>query len=336
MERVTDNLYVYTPIVALHEVLARRVGPLLALDQWLLRAQIKKTMRALGFSNPSLVAWIYHPYQLHYVRMLHEALTVYECYDEHSLADGVGVRERQFVTELEEELFARCDLSFTTSRRLRDAKAHLTREMYVFNNAADIEYFGRAQDPAQPIALELRNRPHPVIGYLGFHLDRADLALIRHIALARPHWTLVLTGVPRLWETPSTSLFHELSTLPNVLLKGWIDWDELPSWFKGFDIGIIPYKKSGFHHYVNPNKLHEYTAMGKPVVSTSFPDVESHKDIIWIAKDYDDFVRSVEDAYATDSLERISRRLEVAQKNSWAVRVRGMLDIIQSKFESEG
>ncbi|MBI4307950.1 MAG: glycosyltransferase [Chloroflexi bacterium] len=266
--------------------------------------------------------------------MLDEDLTVYECYDEHSLADGVGPREAERTTGLEKKLFAACDLSFTTSERLWEDKRHLTREMHVFNNAADIEYFGHAQDPAQPIALELRNRTHPIVGYLGFHLDRADLSLIKHIALARPHWTLVLTGVPRLQETPRTSLFRDLSELPNVLLKGWIDWGELPAWFKGFDVGIIPYKKSGFHHYVNPNKLHEYTAMGKPVVSTSFPDVESHRDIIWIAKDYDDFVRCIEEAYATDSPEKVQQRLEVAKHNSWTVRVQGMLDVIQSKLSS--
>jgi len=331
---VAENMYVCTPAVALHDVLSYRFPPLLSLNWWLLRRQLERVMSTLGFSNTPLVAWIYHPYQLHYVRMLNEALTVYECYDEHSLADGVGARERRTVTELEKKLFARCDLSFTTSRRLWEAKAHLTREMHVVNNGADAEFFGQVLRPEISIPPELTGRPRPIIGYLGFHIDRADLALLRHIAGVRPQWTLVLTGVPRLRETPRTSLFRELARMPNVILKGWIEWKDLLSWCKGFDVGIIPYKQSGFHYYVNPNKLHEYTAMGKPVVATNIVDVESHKDIIWIARDYDDFVRCIEEAYQSDGPERVRRRLEVAKQNSWTLRVRGMLDIIESRLAS--
>ena len=133
-----------------------------------------------------------------------------------------------------------------------------------------------------------------------------------------------------------SDLFSSFRALPNVNLVGWVDREQLPGYCKAFDVCVIPYRvDSEFNRYVNPDKLHEYTAMGKPVVSTDIPEVHSYEHIIKIAKTPAEFVRCIEQALAEDSPIRVQERLRVAEENSWAARVRQHLDIIEAVLEAK-
>ena len=131
-----------------------------------------------------------------------------------------------------------------------------------------------------------------------------------------------------------SAVFTAFRRLPNVHLLGYIPQEEAPPYCKVFDVCIIPYRTdSRFNYYVNPLKLHEYTAMGKPVVTTHIPEVESHKDLVWIADTPEQFVACIEEALQTDSPAKIEDRLRHAQANSWDVRIKGMLSIIQEYLD---
>ena len=52
-----------------------------------------------------------------------------------------------------------------------------------------------------------------------------------------------------------------------------VTYNELPKYLAGIDVYIIPYKVNELSRYINPLKLKECLAVGKPVVSTPLPEV---------------------------------------------------------------
>ncbi|MDI6641733.1 MAG: glycosyltransferase, partial [Elusimicrobiota bacterium] len=49
---------------------------------------------------------------------------------------------------------------------------------------------------------------------------------------------------------------------------------DVPDYFKAVDVGLLPFDKKGFTDSACPIKLLEYTAAGKPVVSTDLEEVK--------------------------------------------------------------
>ncbi len=329
LERLEDNLYLCRPWVALDDRLAHGLPPLLALNRALMRRQIDGALRTAGLGRGCLVTWFHFPIWVHYVDLLGEQLRIYECYDEHSEIAGLSRAMAARIRRLEAELFRRVDLVFATSASLLEAKRGLHPRLYRVPNAADAEWYARVQDPSEAADAELARLPRPVLGYLGTLNEHTDLALLRGLAEARPGWSLVLAGKIDQRRLLRSREFRRLRALANVRLLGWVERSRLISVCKVFDVCLIPYRQdSRFNPYVNPNKLHEYTAMGKPIVALAGPELDSHRDQIWIAQTPHQFVTAVEEAYRSDSPARIAARLERARQNTWDDRARQMLEAI--------
>lgn len=79
---------------------------------------------------------------------------------------------------------------------------------------------------------------------------------------------------------------------------------------------------------VNPTKLFEYLAAGKPVISTALPELAIYKQAIYIANTYTEFLEFIDKAL----LERKhdpAELLEIASKHDWQDKVQQMLHIIE-------
>jgi glycosyltransferase involved in cell wall biosynthesis len=140
-------------------------------------------------------------------------------------------------------------------------------------NACDVEHFER--DASAPSVIDAL--PRPLLGYVGA-LDRRafDAGLVAEVAGAHPGWTFVLAG------HADPRVASELAGLPNVHLVGPVAYESLPGLLGAFDVCLIPYVIGGRIDYVQPKKLFEYLAAGKPVVATELPalsllDVPHHR-----------------------------------------------------------
>jgi hypothetical protein len=283
-----------------------------------------------------IVTWFHFPLWVGYHGMLGEGLSVYECYDQHTAIAGQRDPWARLVERCERELFSKVDLVICTSDRLKELKSGLHDRIYHVPNGADFRFYSRAQDDAVAPDPELALLPRPRIGYLGTINEHTDLDLIRFVAGSRPGWSIVLAGKLDQGAAVRSEPFRRLRELPNVRILGWVERDRIPAIGKCFDVCMIPYLQgSAFNRYVNPNKLHEYTAMGKPIVALEGVDVASHEELIWIARDRDEFLAALEQAYETDSPERIARRLELAQRNSWDARTGEMIARVSSVLTTD-
>jgi glycosyltransferase involved in cell wall biosynthesis len=166
-----------------------------------------------------------------------------------------------------------------------------------------------------PVAESMGELPRPVLGYLGAIDERAfDVRLVRALAERRPGWTFALVGPVQ----PKTR--RVLGGLDNVRLLGPHPFRDAPALVRGMDVGLIPYRVGGVIDYVQPKKLYEYLAAGKPVVSTALPALEPLPGALWVASSIDSFEASVAHALVADRAEDIRRRQDLASSNSWSTK----------------
>lgn len=294
--------------------------------------QIKKHLKELNIDVRKSLIWVFRPEQYRLAEMFHHSKLIYECYDQHIEAADINEEKRMFINKMEDKLFKKADHVFVTSQELLKVKSHHRPDITLAYNGADYEYFQTGNKNAAPRAITLFNKP--VIGYLGTIHRHTDINLIIQIAEKRPDWSLLIISSGPDKSDDNYIDWQKLCLIENVVTTGYIEKTKLPDYCKCFDIGIIPYKiDSTFNKYVNPNKLHEYTAIGVPIVSTKLPNLETHKEIVRIANNPEEFIMQIEKALCEDITEsNASKRLVLALKYDWHNRAREMLNVIGGKY----
>jgi UDP-galactopyranose mutase len=94
-----------------------------------------------------------------------------------------------------------------------------------------------------------------------------DLELVDGVARRLPRVQFVMIG-PVVKIDPAS-----LPQRPNIHYLGPKPYAELPSYFGGWDVGLLPFAHNAATRFISPTKTPEYLAAGLPVVSTSITDV---------------------------------------------------------------
>ncbi len=291
-----------------------------ALNRRLGRWLVKRALRHLGFERPLL--WFAVPHAAPLAGQLDERGLVYYCIDDYASLPDVDRRE---IRRLDEILARRADQVFVASRALLEAKQPLNPRTAYSPHGVDVELFGRALNPALPLAAGARALRHPVIGFFGLLEAWTDLELLSYLARSRPQWTFLLIGRAAI----DVSV---LRSLPNVILPGPQPHETLPQWAKAFDVAIVPLRQNEQVRHSNPLKVREYLAAGKPVVSVPIPEVERFADCVGIARTHEEFLAKTEDALKTDSTEQRAARLRAVAGMTWEARVDEALGIVQDRL----
>ena len=97
----------------------------------------------------------------------------------------------------------------------------------------------------------------------------------------------------------------------------------------GLDVVFLPYVLDDFTHHIQPAKLYECLAVGKPVVAMRLPSLEPFDGFVYLAEGVEAFDRALTDAIAEDKLELQEKRQEVARANSWERRYQEILTLVK-------
>lgn len=276
------------------------------LNRRLLRFQVKRAMRKLGFRRP--INFVFNPAAAVVAGALGEEQIIYYCVDEYTAFSGVSSRS---LGELEEELMRRSDLVVVSAEKLYESKAKINPRTVLIRHGVDSDHFQKALDPATIVHDEIRDLPRPVIGFIGLIADWIDLELIADVAKKFSHGSVVLVGK----STTDTSI---LEKVPNVHLLGQKLYGSLPGYCKGFDVALVPFRINELTLNANPLKVREYIAAGLPVVSTQIPEVEV-LGLCRIGHDRDSFIREVELALQDPGPSHA--RSELIRGETWNARV---------------
>ena len=276
------------------------------LNKSLLRFQVKRAMRTLGFKNP--INFVFNPAAAVIAGALDEEQLIYYCVDEYTAFSGVASRS---LAEMEEQLMRKSDLVIVSADRLFQSKARINSNTVLIRHGVDFNHFRKALDPDTTVPEEIRNLPRPVIGFFGLIADWVDLELIAAVAKRFPNGSVVMVG-------KSTTDTKVLEQEPNIHLLGRRTYESLPGYCKGFDVALMPFRINELTLNANPLKVREYLAAGLPVVSTAIPEVEV-LGLCRIGTDRESFVREVEIALQEPGPS--GERSERVRSESWDARV---------------
>ena len=270
----------------------------------------------------SRVFWYYTPMAMAFTSDLECDLCIYDNMDELSLFRGAS----QQLIDLENALFARCDLVFTGGMSLYEAKRHRHRSVHGFPSSIDFQHFSQARSlQADPVDQE--KIPHMRLGFFGVIDERMDIDLLASVADLRPDWHFVMIG-PVVKIDPAS-----LPQSPNIHWLGGKSYNELPHYLAGWDVGFMNFALNESTKFISPTKTPEFLAAGVPVVSTPITDVVrpyGEKGLVEIAKDAAEVVAKVEAIRARPKepwLAKVDRHLASGSwDKTWASMHRLMLE----------
>jgi glycosyltransferase involved in cell wall biosynthesis len=297
------NIYVLSPLAVplyAHESVRR-------LNRQLLRFQVKRAMRKLGFRRP--VNWVFNPPAAVVAGTLGEEQLIYQCVDEYTAFTGVS---GQVMEEFENKLLRMADLAIVTSERLLQSRGRVNPRTVLVRHGVDFAHFSRALDPETRVPDDIKDLPRPVIGFFGLVADWVDVDLMAAVARHFSGGSLVILG-------KVTTDVSALESLPNVRLLGRKPYEALPAYCKGFDVALMPFRVNELTLNANPLKVREYLAAGLPVVSTPIPEVEV-LGLCRIADGPEETVREIEAALA-EGAGPSRARSEAVRGESWEARL---------------
>jgi glycosyltransferase involved in cell wall biosynthesis len=288
------------------------------LKEWIVAVRLKRVLKMFGIKD-----YIYiNSYNFSYPtlhKLLKPALTVYHCVD-----PIVGNYELKHGTNDEEILIKSVDMVICTSRELYNKIALLNKNSYFVPNAANFTHSLKALDPNLAVSPIFNGIKKPVIGYLGAIERRIDYALMNKVMELNRDKSFVFVGPIELEYTAEGNF-----NAPNLSLHGSIPYDQMPAVLKGFDVGIIPFKKDEVSNNIFPLKLFEYMGAGKPVVATNFND--DLKDFTFNSVAYcqtaEEFSAAINEAL-NDTPEKQQNRLKIAENNTWEHRITQIREIL--------
>lgn len=321
-QRAPEGLHVYTPVV----IPFKRGHPLVRrMNEKLLRMSMKWLKLRLGLRNPIVFAFI--PTFNDVVGSLDEKAVLYYCIDDFRGYDGV---DPAWFNGLEDQLLARSDAVISSARELHEQfEAKGAANSHYVPHGVDWPLFRSAIDRALPEPDDLREIPHPRLGFYGFLSDEwVDYDLLDKMASARPDWHIILIGRPRAGMD-----MESLIKRPNIHNLGLKPFDQLPAYTRHFDVGLIPFRLNHLTRHSNPLKLLEYLAGGLPVVSTDIPEVRNYSDAVRIAETAEAYITECEKAIAENSPTERERRSRYAEAHSWERRMETISDIASDSIK---
>ncbi len=316
------NLFIHSPIVV--------PLPYSRIAKWLNRTMlmrgINRWMGAVGASRPVVWTFLPTPLARDLIAAINPALAIYYCIDD--LASSS--REARKIVTSEQALFKEADLVFVTSERLRQRAAQFSARVHLFPFAVNLAVFQKSREAREGVPADLAALKRPVAGYVGGLHQWVDQDLLAAVAARLPKVTFALIG-------PEQTDVSRLKALPNVHLLGQRPHAELPQYVSGFDCGLVPYRITEYTANVYPTKLNEYLVMGIPVVATDLAEIRrfntEHGAIVQIADTAEAYADAVKHAVVTVALpSEVSRRVEVAESNSWERRLEKMSALIDAEL----
>jgi glycosyltransferase involved in cell wall biosynthesis len=224
---------------------------------------------------------------------------------------------RRKIEESYEATLPLFDLTLTNCAPVAQAFASLAGRIDVIPNGTEIP----APELPEPEALAKLKRP--IVGYVGNLRDRIDWTLLHDTALELPGATFVIIGGG---ERPEDVV--QIRKLPNVVFLGVVAYDEVQAYIQGFDVALVPHKASELTVRMNPLKIYQYFAAGKPIVSAEIANVDAElQPFIRFATTPSDFARQIREAIEAPP-DRSSAYEAALQGITWERRVNRIADII--------
>lgn len=263
------GFYVMSPLLL--PVYGDRAGA--RVNAWLVRQQVRLVARLLRLgSSPHIGVTI--PTAWPVVRPMRRSSLIFNRSDLLSSFPGA---DRAWLLGLERALLRHSDRVIYVSHALMRHDAadgcDLGDRGVFLDHGVDPTHFS----PVGEVDPEIAAIPGPRMGFFGGLDDYVvDLDLLGRTARENSDVSLVLIG-------DATCSLDELTSMPNVHWLGHRPYESIPALGRGFDVALMPWLDNEWIRFANPVKLKEYLALGLPVVTTEYPQVEAYRNHVVVA-----------------------------------------------------
>jgi len=323
-KKVRENLWVLSPIVIPFHTnkFIQKLNRFWLCSLLYLSARILK----IHFSH----LWTYNPLTSLFVDLKNFQFSIYHCVDE---IKAQPLMPLELIEVAEKQLLKETSLVLTTSLELTNSRKPLNPNTFYFPNVCDYNHFASALDSSTVIPDDLLSIPSPRVGFIGALSGyKIDFSLLRFIAESHPDWSIVLIG--KVGEGDPWTDISLLNGLPNLYLMGPRSYEQLPSYLKGFDVGLLPNLINQYTKAMFPMKFFEYLASGTPVVGVELPALQDFDELAWFEPTHKRFLQAIEKTLAGD-VPDLDARIDAAKKHTYHERTEQMLSLIDRLQNSE-
>ena len=278
-----------------------------ALNQYIIKRVFTKQIKDLGLVKPIFIVGDAHAHPL--LKTIDKKSIIYHCSDDYTLVPSYP----ESFPELEKKFIKECTLVVTTAEELKKAKQVYNSNTIAIPNGANIEHFFQTQDDKIRIANDIVSLRKPIVGYIGSVFRWLNLEWIEYAAKNNQDCTFVFIG-------PITIDISKIKREKNIIFLGPRNYNDLPSYLKGFDIATIPFTIDGVTLKASPIKFYEYLASGVPIISTDLPDLKDFRHLVSLVQTKEEFSNSISYEIENNSQEKIKDRMNIAKNFSWQAR----------------
>ncbi|HQX52990.1 MAG TPA: hypothetical protein PLR25_23925, partial [Planctomycetaceae bacterium] len=244
---------------------------------------------------------------------------VYYCVDDFSLWPGL---DGDTLRRMDREMIRRADSIVAVSENLQAMIAMEGRSSSLLNHGVDVDFWrgeescseapasehnalealasrfdngsngGRSLRAVRSRAGALERGDKPRIVFWGVIDRRMDSASLQQLSRDLIDGTILLVG-------PQQDPDPAILSLPNVQTLAAQPLSALPAIAAAADVLIMPYADLPVTRAMQPLKLKEYLATGKPVVVNRLPSTDSWSDCLDVSESPEEFSRMVRDRVAT-------------------------------------
>lgn len=261
------------------------------------------------------------PFLRHAVRAARPDLLVFDWMDDYALFRHLP----RAVVEMQDWLVKRADLVFASSGRLFQRAVALRGEYGVSlaPNGVDLDHWASASFPRHG-GRQPWPPGRPVVGYFGTISHWMDAGLVEQVARLLPGCTFVFVG-PR----DDAGRMDRVFCLDNCLHIPASSYEKLPGIAGGFDLCWLPFREDSAVQAVNPVKIYEYLAMGKPVVSIPLPDIMQFSKVVAFARGAASFAAAISRALANaGNSHAVTQRVDAVRPYSWQAIAGGVAEAL--------
>jgi teichuronic acid biosynthesis glycosyltransferase TuaH len=294
-----------------------------------LLSQINHALRDIKWVPTHL--WINQHEAAHLLNAKIAPMSIYDITDDWTKFSG-NQSQLEVTTNQDATLCKSCDHVIVCSQQLFDDKASFVdpEKLHLIPNGVHVDHYESVVDMSIPVHAVAQNWKKPTFGYTGtIHGDRVDVNLIACVAKSYPTATIAMVG-PNLLEQADQ---QELDQFSNIVFTGSQPYSELPDIMRAFDVCMVPHRMTPFTESLNPIKLWEFLAAGKPIVSTNVAGFRDYPDLVRVADTSDDFVSLLALA-PSESPDLPSLRQKAVRQHTWDQRVAAVEALLMRSEDS--
>jgi len=247
------------------------------------------------------------------VGRIRAARWIYYCVDDYSVWPGLDGRT---LRDMEAELVPIVDVAIAVSETLQDHLAKLGRSAHLLTHGVDHEFWrneSSINDRIPQCADGLNEFGDTRIVFWGVVDRRTDLHFVRALATALTRGVILFVG-PQ--DNPDPELFR----IPRVRFLPPLPYDDLPNLAGYSSVLIAPYADLPVTRAMQPLKLKEYLATGKPVVVRKLPATAEWADCCDIVETPEEFASVVLKRLQSGLPPEQDRARQRLEAESWAAK----------------